>query len=115
MNVKVVKKINPTTQIQIEFTEERDLKEAMLKASPFINMHTTCGKCHGDNLSLRARNTKGGEFIYIEQVCLDCRAQRSMGEYKSPKGALFFKQWQDPYVPSQDAHQQEDINPEEAI
>lgn len=97
MNVKVLKRINPTTQIEVEFTDERDVKEAVLKATPFLQIPTKCGHCGSDNISFGARNTKGGEFIYVEVYCYDCRWRKPTGEYKSPKGAIFFKKWEAPY------------------
>jgi hypothetical protein len=97
MNLKVRRQLNCKTWIEAEFTDEKDLKEAILKATPFLEMPEFCEKCKSTNLVFHARNTKGGEFIYPEVLCLACKCKKPMGEYKNPKGALFFKQWEDPY------------------
>jgi hypothetical protein len=102
MKIGIRKKVNPTTELFIEFDEERDLKEAILKATPFINLPSTCGLCHSDNISLQARKTKddkGQEFIYVEAFCKACFAKKSFGEYVQPKGALFLKGDWNKYVP----------------
>jgi DNA-directed RNA polymerase subunit RPC12/RpoP len=97
MNLRVIKQLNKTTRLEIEFTDERDLKEALLKATPFMQIPYKCGKCGSDNVVFQARRTKEGDYIYPEVFCFDCRAKRPMGEYKNPKGALFFKKWEDPF------------------
>jgi len=93
MEIIVHKKINPTTQISIKFDGERDIKEALLKATPFMGLKGECGLCHSDQVDLQARQTKNGQYIYIEMVCRKCGAQQQFGEYKTPKGALFLKRW----------------------
>ena len=98
MEIKVIKTVNSTTRLEISFPDEKDIKEAILKITPFMQLHYRCGKCNSENVIFQARNTKGGEFIYPEQYCFDCKARRPMGEYKTPKGVLFFKKWEDPYV-----------------
>lgn len=97
MNLKVRKTLNATTTIEVEFTDEKDLKEAILKATPFMEIPSKCGKCGSSNVVFQARNTKGGEYIYPEVYCFDCKCKKTMGEYKNPKGVLFFKQWEDAY------------------
>ncbi len=94
MKIGIKKKLNATTELSIEFDEERDLKEAILKATPFINLPSSCGLCHSENISLQARKTKddkGQEFIYVEAFCKACFAKKNFGEYLQPKGALFLK------------------------
>ncbi len=98
MDICVTKKLNATTQLTIKFDGERDIKEALLKATPFMQLRGTCGLCGKDNTEFRARQTPDGKYIYIEQACLDCGAQQTFGEYKAPKGAFYLKKWQK-YVP----------------
>jgi hypothetical protein len=92
VDIRVVRILNQDTRIEINFTDERDLKEALVKASAFINLDDTCGCCGSKNISLQARPTKEG-FTYVELVCKEqgCWAKKSFGEYKEPKGALFLK------------------------
>ncbi len=93
MEVSVTKKISPTAEITIKFDDERDLKEAFLKATPFLQIDT-CSKSGNDNIIIQARKTKddkGAEFIYLELYCKTCHDKKSFGEYLSPKGALFLK------------------------
>jgi len=53
-----------------------------------------CGICSNDNVELQARQTKDGQYIYVELICPKCKARQSFGEYKVPKGALFLKRWE---------------------
>lgn len=94
MEVIVTKKVNATTTLTIKFDEERDLKEALLKATPFMQLKGVCGSCGDDKVDLQARQTKDGQYIYVELVCQKCRARQTFGEYKTPKGALFLKKWE---------------------
>jgi len=103
MEITVSKKINPTTQISIKFDEETDLKEALLKATPFMQMSGTCGACGDDKVILQARQTKDGKYIYVELYCPKCKAKQQFGEYKQPKGALFLKGKWEKYNPQPQA------------
>ena len=94
MEITVTKKINCTTQLSIKFDGEKDLKEALLKATPFMQLEGTCGICGDDKVKLQARQTKDGQYIYVELYCPKCKARQSFGEYKSPKGTLFLKKWE---------------------
>lgn len=104
MDLKVVKQVNSTTRIELNLTDERDLKEAILKASWLIELPYKCGQpnCGSKNIKFSARlcKTEKGDFIYPEIYCFDCRSKKPMGEYQTPKGALFFKKWEDPYNPN---------------
>ena len=93
MELQVTKKLNASTTFSIKLTDERDLKEALLKLTPFIQIDK-CGLCKSEEIIIQARktkDTKGGEFIYAELVCKKCRAKRNFGEYLQPKGTLFLK------------------------
>ena len=93
MEISVTKKLNSNTTFTIRLDDEKDLKEAFLKLTPFIQINR-CGACASENISIQARKTKdktGDEFIYLELYCKDCMAKRGFGEYKQPKGALFSK------------------------
>jgi len=94
MEITVTKKINCTTQLSIKFDGEKDLKEALLKATPFMQLEGACGICGDDKVKLQARQTKDGQYIYVELYCPKCKARQSFGEYKSPKGTLFLKKWE---------------------
>lgn len=94
MEITVNKKINCTTQLSIKFDGEKDLKEALLKATPFMQLEGICGICGDDKIKLQARQTKDGQYIYVELYCPKCKARQSFGEYKSPKGTLFLKKWE---------------------
>ena len=99
MDLKVVKQINKNTRIEFTFTDEEDMKEALTKAQFVMEIPYVCGACSSNNirpLSVRRAVAKQGknageEFIYIESYCFDCHAKRSSGEYKNPKGAMFWK------------------------
>ena len=97
MELSVTKQINHTTTLTVKFDNERDLKEALVKATWLMQISGVCGKCKSQNISLQGRVTKEGEFLYAEVYCKDCRAKQPLGEYKTPKGALFLKAWEDPY------------------
>jgi len=97
MEVKVIKKLNPTTNVEFLF-EGKDLKEAILMATPILELQGTCGKCGSDNLTLRTRLVKDGEFEYLEFACQECRAKQGFGEYKKVKGAYFLKNEWEIYV-----------------
>ncbi len=104
MKIGIRKKINATTELNIEFDDERDLKESLLKITPFLNLPQSCGLCKSSNISLQARKTKddkGQEFIYVEAFCKDCFAKKSFGEYVQPKGALFLKGDWNKYIPKE--------------
>ncbi len=101
MDITVTKRINPTTQITIKFDGERDLKEAVLKATPFMQLSEKCGCCGSDDITLQARPTHNSEFTYLEMTCRKCHAQQSFGEYKTPKGAFFLKPWKK-YIPKEE-------------
>jgi len=95
MDITVTKKINCTTQLTIKFDGEQDLKEALLKATPFMQLKAVCGICQNDkDIELRARQTKDGQYIYVELYCPKCKSKQEFGEYKQPKGALFLKKWE---------------------
>jgi len=92
--LEITKVLNMSTTVKFTISG-RDLKEEMLMAEPIINMPTKCGLC-GHAAYLHTRQTKEGEFIYIESRCVNdqCRAKANMGEYKSPKGAMFWKKFE---------------------
>jgi hypothetical protein len=104
MEVSVNKRLNETTSITIKLDDEKDLKEAFLKLTPFLQMNGKCGLCNSDNISIQARKTKdkeGDEFIYLELYCKKCHAKQGFGEYKQPKGALFLKGGWEIYTPKE--------------
>jgi hypothetical protein len=92
--LEITKVLNMATSVKFTITG-RDLKEELLMAEPIINMPTKCGIC-GNTAYLHTRQTKEGEYIYIESRCSnkDCKAKANMGEYKSPKGAMFWKKFE---------------------
>jgi hypothetical protein len=90
MEVTVTKTFQNGVSLQIRFNEGDDLREALIRATPFINLDTECGCCGSNDLSIQARITKEG-FHYVEQICKQCWARRAFGEYKEPKGAFFIK------------------------
>ncbi len=96
MEITVTRKLANGVTFQIKLDNERDLKEAIVKATPFIEFSGKCGKCGKENVIIKGRPTKEG-FIYIEVFCRDCKAKQPFGEYKEPKGALFLKAWEDAY------------------
>jgi len=113
MELELTKKINPTTNLKIRI-DEKDLKEAFLKLTPFMQISGKCGLCKSENVSIQARKTKdkeGDEFIYLEVYCKDCRARQNIGEYKSPKGCLFLKKWEkyEPKNSNKEAVDDEDL------
>lgn len=93
MELIVNKKLNATTSICIKFDGERDVKDALLKATPFMQMKMRCGFCNSDDVELQARQTKDSKFIYVELACRKCNAKLQFGEYNLPRGALYLKQW----------------------
>ena len=94
MDLTVRKQINSTTEIEVKFKDERDLKEAILKATPFMQASGQCGLCNSTNIGLQGRVTKEEGYLYAEFYCKDCGARQSFGEYKAVKGALFLKRWE---------------------
>lgn len=96
MKLTITRKLNPTTNFSIEFDNERDLKEAIIKATPFMEFSGKCGKCGSDDIYIKGRPVTGG-FQYVEIYCRKCHAKQPMGDYKDIKGALFLKQWEEPY------------------
>src|SRR3990167_6620737 len=93
MELQVTKKLNASTTFSIKLTDGGDLKEALLKLTPFMQIDR-CGLCKSEEITIQARKTKdkkGAEFIYAELVCKKCNAKRNFGEYLQPKGALFLK------------------------
>jgi hypothetical protein len=96
MIISLTKKINSNTQIRIDLDDEKDMKEAFLKLTPFMQMSGVCGLCQSE-VSIQARKTRdkdGDEYIYLELYCKKCHARQNFGEYKQPKGALFLKKWE---------------------
>jgi hypothetical protein len=99
MDLKVVKQINKNTRLEFNFTDEDDMKEALVKAQFAMEIPYVCGACGSEKIkpvSVRRATAKEGEhkgeeFIYVESYCFDCCAKRSSGEYKNPKGAMFWK------------------------
>lgn len=99
MDIKVLVQLDQNKTLECKPTEGKDTKEKFLELEFITGFARQCGKCGSKNIKpISARRTKDGEFIYLESYCFDCRAFRPSGEYKSPKGVLFWKQWQDPYV-----------------
>ena len=76
------------SQVTIESSCE-DTKEEIIRCSWLLNAPTTCGACGSVNISLQGRTAK--DFSFAEFLCKDCYAKTTMGEYKSPKNALFVK------------------------
>ena len=110
MEVSVSKRLNDKTSITVKFDDEKDLKEAFLKLTPFLQMSGRCGLCKKENVTIQARKTKdkeGDEFIYLELYCKDCHAKQGFGEYKQPKGALFIKGDWTIYQPKEQVEQRE--------
>jgi hypothetical protein len=89
-----------SSKFTIEFDNERDLKEAIIKATPFMEMSGKCGKCGSEDVYLKGRPVKGG-FQYVELYCRKCHCKQGFGEYKDVKGALFLKEWTDAYTGSE--------------
>jgi DNA-directed RNA polymerase subunit RPC12/RpoP len=105
MEFKVVKQINKTTRIELNLTDERDIKEAILKVGWLLEMPYKCGKCGSENIKFSARKASKDktEYVFPEIYCFDCKAKRPMGEYDGVgKGGIFFKKWEDPYNPNAD-------------
>ncbi len=94
MNLKVTKALSKTLKIEIDFTDERDLKEALLKATPFMQIPYKCGLCESERITLQAKTDSNNEYIFPQMYCFECGATKPMGERKSPKGALFWKKWE---------------------
>lgn len=72
-------------------SDAKDLKEDILRVTWLTSASTNCGACSSPNISLQGKITGEGEFTYAEFVCKDCNSRVQMGEFKSPKGALFLK------------------------
>jgi len=90
-----VKRLIGDTEVRF-VSDGKDLKEDILRVSWLTNAPIKCGICGDTNIILQARNTKdkeGEEYTYAEFKCLKCWASATLGEYKSPKGALFLKKW----------------------
>ena len=75
-------------QVTVESNCE-DTKEDIIRCSWLLNAPVVCGACGSSNISLNGRSAK--DFSFAEWCCKDCYAKATMGEYKSPKGALFVK------------------------
>lgn len=97
MNVKLRVSINKNCELTIELPEERDLKEALLKVSPFMWLPKKCGICQSEKVGLSTKTDKKSEYIFVSVRCFDCGAEAQFGERKNPKGALFLKQWAEAY------------------
>jgi len=77
---------------EIAFTSDSgSLKEDIVHCSWLLNAPNKCGLCGGTDIALQGRITGEGEYTYDEFVCKGCFAKAQLGEYKSPKGALFVK------------------------
>ena len=95
MDLKVIKQVSKSIRVEANFTDERDIKEALLKLKFFKDIPYVCGICHSENIDpLNIRKVKvkegknaGQEFMYVEAYCFDCKAKRQTG------GALFWKKW----------------------
>jgi hypothetical protein len=90
---KIIRKINADTQLTID-AEGDTLMDVLFQLTPIINMPKTCGKCESENITIKTSSVKSGEFQYIYYVCCNCDARMTWGEYKSPKGTFFLKQWE---------------------
>jgi len=91
MKILIAKRLgNSTMSVEIE---ERQDKEAMLKAAFFLTPDV-CGLCDGINVIWEGRRAKtdNGMFTYISRRCLKCAAQSTAGEYKD--GGYFWKKWE---------------------
>lgn len=97
MNVKLRVSINKNCELTIELPEERDLKEALLKISPFMWLPRKCGMCQSERVGLQTKTDKNSEYIFVAVSCADCGAEAQFGERKNPKGALFLKKWKEAY------------------
>lgn len=94
MNIKI-----KLGNAQLEF-EGRDFKEAVKEASAF-SQSTTCLLCKSKNVALDYRyavakqgDNVGKGYDYYKVKCLDCNAERQLGQYK--EGGFFAKRWEMP-------------------
>ena len=108
MNVKLRVSINKNCELTIELPEERDLKEALLKVSPFMWLPRKCGMCQSERVGLQTKTDKKSEYIFVAVRCSDCGAEAQFGERKNPKGALFLKKWEEAYGGGQRSTSAED-------
>lgn len=82
---------------EFEFqSEEKDDKEALLRAISLATPRTFCNICRDngmENKRLLARRaeTEKGSFIYISVKC-KCDASSTLGEYK--QGGYFWKEYE---------------------
>ena len=99
MNLTIKRRINADTAIELQ-VDGTDQAELVLAVSWVSELSTHCGECDSTDIGLRTRRVKndGDEYNYPEQFCRNCRATRSAGQYKSPKGILFMKpDWRPAY------------------
>lgn len=84
------KRLVGNTEI-VATSDTGDVKEDILRVSWLTNAPEVCGLCNSPKLILHSRSVNQGEFTFAEFQCSDCLAKVSLGEHKSPKGALFVK------------------------
>lgn len=87
-------------------SEAKDLKEQLLELSNMKPRHKcdVCGNTSPSKFAIRARKTKVGNFIYVENVCFNetgdntiCYAKSELGSLKD--GGYFWKKFER-YIPT---------------
>jgi hypothetical protein len=101
MKIKVTKQINATTSAEF-LIEGTDLRDTLLKATPFLTLPDSCGECQSKDIVLEARVSKDKQYIFPQVSCTRCKARMAFGEYKGLNSTFFLKQWE-VYEPKEQA------------
>jgi hypothetical protein len=96
MGIKVTKKLNTSTEIEVEFPTN-DLQDAIRAAGVILDFDGKCGMCSGLDVTLQTRVTKEKGFKYTEYLCQTCGARRPWGQYRDG-GGFFLKPWEEKYT-----------------